>query len=168
MILGLSTSAFTTLHVAISLAALVSGAFVLFGLVGGRDAPAWTAVFLGSTILTSVTGFFFHATQLLPSHVLGILSLVVLAAAVAGLYLFHLAGAWRWIYVLGAVIAVYFNAFVAVVQAFQKIPALQPLAPTQSEPPFLVTQLVVLVLFIVLGVLAVRRFHPALTSPRPA
>jgi hypothetical protein len=168
MILGLSTSAFTWLHVAISIAALVSGLFVVFDLVAGRAPPTWTAVFLATTILTSATGFFFHSTQLLPSHVLGILSLVVLAVAVLGLYLFHLAGPWRWIYVVGAVIAVYFNVFVAVVQAFQKIPALQPLAPTQSEPPFLVAQLVVLVLFTVVGVLAVRRFHPAFASATAA
>jgi uncharacterized membrane protein SirB2 len=96
----------------------------------------------------------------MPSHVLGILSLVFLAAALMALYIHHLAGSWRWIYVVGAVVALYFNVFVGVVQAFMKVPFLQPLAPTQSEPPFLVAQLVVMAIFIVLGILAVRRFHP--------
>lgn len=164
MILGMSTSTFTWLHVAISIAALVSGLVVLFGFISDRRLTALTALFLTTTVLTSVTGFFFHAGQVLPSHVLGILSLVVLMAAIAGLYLFHLAGPWRWIYVVGAVVALYFNVFVAVVQAFEKLPALRPLAPTQSEPPFLITQLIVMALFIALAVVAVRRFHPALRS----
>jgi hypothetical protein len=160
MILGLSQSAFTWLHVVISLAALVAGLVVLVGFVGGRRMDGWTAVFLATTILTSVTGFFFHSDRLLPSHVFGVLSLVALAAAVAGLYLFRLQGAWRPVYVLAAVIALYLNVFVAVVQAFSKVPALQPLAPTQSERPFLVAQAVVLLLFIGAGIAAVRRFHP--------
>jgi hypothetical protein len=105
-----------------------------------------------------VTGFLFPFTKLLPSHVLGVISLVVLAAAIAALYVFDLAGAWRWIYVAGAVLALYLNVFVGVAQAFQKLSFLQPLAPTQSEPPFLVTQVAVLVIFVALGVVALRSF----------
>lgn len=160
MILGLSLSTFTVVHVIISLAALLSGLLVLYGLLSGQALPGWTALFLTTTVLTSVTGFFFHTARLLPSHVLGILSLLVLAVAILGLYVYHLAGAWRWIYVVGTLLALYFNAFVAVVQAFAKVPALEPLAPTQSEPPFLLAQVVVMAIFVVLGVIAVRRFRP--------
>jgi hypothetical protein len=104
------------------------------------------------------------ADRLLPSHVLGIISLVVLAAAIAARYAFHLAGAWRWIYAVGVVVALYLDVFVAVVQAFQKIPALHALAPTQSEPPFAIVQIAVLVAFVVLGLLAVRRHPQAATA----
>jgi hypothetical protein len=158
MVLGMSLSRFTTLHVIISLVAMASGAVVLIGMLGGRQLEGLTALFLATTVLTSVTGFFFPFTRLLPSHVVGIISLVVLAAALAALYVFDLAGAWRWIYVAGAVLALYLNVFVGVVQAFQKLSFLQPLAPTQSEPPFLVTQVAVLVTFVALGVVALRSF----------
>jgi len=104
-------------------------------------------------------GLLFSRRQL-HAHVIGILSLIFLAAALVGLYVYHLAGSWRWIYVVGAVVALYFNVFVGIVQAFMKVPFLQPLAPTQSEPPFLVAQLAVMAIFIVLGILAARRFHP--------
>jgi hypothetical protein len=161
MILGMSASTFTNLHVIISLIGIAAGLVVLYGMLEAKRMPGWTGVFLTATILTSVTGFFFPAAQLLPSHVVGIISLVVLAIALAALYLYHLAGAWRWIYVVCAVVALYFNCFVGVVQAFQKIPAVHALAPTQAEPPFLIAQLVVLAIFIVLGFLAVKRFHPA-------
>jgi hypothetical protein len=160
MILGLSFENFTLLHVIISLIGILSGIIVLFGLLGGTSSPALTALFLATTVLTSVTGFLFPFSTLLPSHIVGIISLVVLAAAIAALYVFHLGGAWRWIYVMGAVISLYLNVFVGVVQAFQKLPFLQPLAPTQSEPPFIVAQTAVLLIFVVLGFLAVRRFHP--------
>jgi hypothetical protein len=160
MILGMSFSTFTTVHVVISLIGIGSGIIVLLGMTSGRKLPRWTAVFLATTILTSVTGFLFPFSQLLPSHVVGAISLAVLAVALAALYGFRLGGAWRWIYVLTAVLALYFNAFVGVVQAFQKLPFLQALAPTQSEPPFAVAQLLVLAVFAVLGYLAVRRFHP--------
>jgi hypothetical protein len=160
MILGMSIATFTILHVVISLVAIVAGIVVVAEWVTGRRSGGWTTLFLTTTILTSVTGFFFPFTTLLPSHIFGVLSLVVLALALVALYVFRLAGAWRWIYVGGAVIALYLNVFVAVVQAFQKLPLLKPLAPTQSEPPFLVAQLVVLVLFVALGVLAVKRFQP--------
>jgi hypothetical protein len=114
--------------------------------------------------LTSVTGFFFPFEHLLPSHIVGIVSLAVLAAAIVALYSGRLAGGWRWIYVVTAVLALYLNVFVAVVQAFQKIAFLHGLAPTQSEPPFAVAQGAVLIIFIVLGIVAVKRFHPAKTT----
>ena len=160
MILGMSTSTFTLVHVALSLIGIVSGLVVLFGMLEAKRLEGWTALFLATTVLTSVTGFLLPHDHMLPSDVVGIISLVALAAAILALYVLGLAGAWRWIYVVGAVVALYLNVFVLVAQAFQKVPFLHPLAPTQSEPPFLVAQLVVLAIFIVLGVLAVRRFHP--------
>jgi hypothetical protein len=161
MILGMSADTFTQVHVALSLVGIVSGLVVLFGMLGAKKLTGWAALFLATTVLTSVTGFFFPVASFMPSHVIGILSLVFLAAALVALYICHLAGSWRWIYVVGAVVALYFNVFVGIVQAFMKVPFLQPLAPTQSEPPFLVAQLVVMAIFIVLGILAVRNFHPA-------
>jgi hypothetical protein len=147
-------------HVIVSLIGIVSGIVVLVGMLSAQRMAGLTAVFLATTVLTSVTGFFLPAEHLLPSHVVGIISLVVLAIALTALYLRRLAGAWRWIYVVTAVIALYFNCFVGVAQAFQKIAALHALAPTQSEPPFMIAQLVLLAVFIVLGFLAVKRFHP--------
>src|SRR5580693_10707080 len=160
MILGLSTSTFTSVHVALSLIGIVSGVIVLYGMVRATRLDSWTALFLTTTVLTSVTAFFFPSTSFGPAHVVGVLSLVVLAAAIVALYFFRLAGARRWIYIVGAVLALYLNVFVAVVQAFQKLPPLAALAPTQSEPPFLAAQLVVLALFVLLGFLAVGRFRP--------
>jgi hypothetical protein len=159
MILGMTTSTFILLHVVISLIGIASGFVVMYGLLHGKRFDGWTALFLATTVATSVTGFGFPFEHLLPSHKVGIISLVVLAVAILARYAFHLAGAWRWIYVVTAVIALYLNVFVAVVQAFQKVPALKTLAPTQEEPPFLVAQLVVLALFIVLGIFAVKRFR---------
>lgn len=161
MMLGLSLSAFTQLHVIISLVAIVSGLVVLCDMLGGRLRGCWTKVFLVTTILTSVTGFMFPFKGVGPPHVVGAISLVLLALSVVGLYLNGLAGSWRWIYVVTAVASLYLNVFVGVVQAFQKLPFLTPLAPTQSEPPFAVAQLAVLAIFIVLGIRAVSRFHPA-------
>jgi hypothetical protein len=160
MILGMSTATFTLIHVVISLIGILSGLVVLFGMLGSKHSKGWTALFLVSTVLTSATGFFFHSASFGPAHVLGVISLLVLAVAIIAVYIFHLASAWRWVYVISAVAALYLNVFVSVVQAFQKLPFLQPLAPTQSEPPFLVVQLVVVAIFILLGLLAVRRFHP--------
>jgi hypothetical protein len=148
-------------HVALSLIGIASGFVVLYGMMTGSPFPGWTALFLATTILTSVTGFPLPPYGFDPPRAIGVLSLVLLAAAVAGLYLFKLAGAWRWIYIVTAIASLYLNTFVAVVQSFQKLAFLQPLAPTQSEPPFVIAQLVVLVAFIALGVLAVRRFRPA-------
>ena len=166
MILGMSTSTFTTLHVVISLIAIVSGAIVLFGMLGHKRPDGWTALFLATTVLTSVTGFFFHSASFGPPQVVGVISLVILAVAIPALYAFHLAGIWRLVYIVGAVMALYLNVFVAVVQAFQKLSFLQPLAPTQSEPPFLVAQLVVLAMFVALGIAAVKRFHPDMSTAR--
>jgi len=161
MIIGLSIENFTILHVVISLVAIVSGLIVLVGMIGARRLPGWTALFLATTVLTSVTGFMFPISGLTPGIVFGLISLVVLAIALVALYVRQLSGAWRWIYVTTALIALYLNVFVLVVQSFQKVPALLKLAPTQSEPPFSATQSVVLVAFLVLGTLAARRFRPA-------
>jgi hypothetical protein len=160
MILGMTT--YTFVHVLLSLIGIASGFVVLIGLLQSRPLNGWTVIFLATTIATSVTGFGFPFTQLLPSHIVGIISLIVLAVACLARYPLHLAGSWRWIYVVTAVVALYFNVFVGIVQAFQKIPALQALAPTQSEPPFAITQGAVLLLFVVLGFLATRKFHPAI------
>jgi hypothetical protein len=139
---------------------IFAGLVAMFGMFASKKLDGWTALFLATTALTSVTGFFFPFDHILPSHIVGIISLVVLAIAILALYALHLAGPWRWIYVVSAVMALYLNVFVGVVQAFQKFPLLASLAPTQSEPPFLIAQSVVLVIFIVLGVVAVRSFHP--------
>ena len=160
MILGMSLSTFTTFHVVLSLIGILAGLVVLFAMFGSNLVPAWTAIFLAATILTSVTGFLFPFTKLLPSHIVGIISLVILAVALVALYGNRLVGAWRWIYVASAVLALYLNVFVAVVQSFLKISALRDLAPTQSEPPFAIAQGAVLLVFVVLFVVAVRRFHP--------
>ncbi len=160
MILGMSLSTFTTVHVVISLIGIASGLIVLWGMLDSQRMAGLTAIFLLTTVLTSVTGFMFPFNGLLPSHIVGAISLVALAVALIALYAFRLGGAWRWVYVVTAVIALYFNVFVGVVQAFRKFAFLHALAPTQSEPPFAIAQLVVLALFVWLGYLAVRRFHP--------
>jgi hypothetical protein len=157
---GIATGTFLQIHVVLSLIGIASGLVVLYGLLSANRLGGWTALFLITTILTSVTGFPLPPYGFDPPRAVGILSLVLLALAIAALYLFHLAGAWRWIYVSTVVAALYLNCFVAVVQSFQKLSFLQPLAPTQSEPPFLVAQLAVLAAFVVLGILAVMRFHP--------
>ncbi len=159
MILGVTTSTFTLLHVLISLAGIGSGFIVVYGLLTGKRLDGWTAIFLTTTVLTSLTGFLFPVEHLLPSHIVGSISLVVLAVAILARYALHLSHAWRWIYVVCAVLALYLNSFVAVVQSFLKIPALKALAPTQKEPPFLIAQLIVMALFIALGTLGVKKFH---------
>ncbi len=151
---------FTFVHVLLSLIGILAGLVVLNGLLGSKRLPGWTLVFLVTTIATSVTGFFLPADRLLPSHVVGIISLVFLAIALLALYSFRLAGAWRATYVVAAVISLYLNFFVLVAQSFLKLPALHALAPTQQEPPFAIAQGIVLLIFIVLGVFAVKRFHP--------
>jgi hypothetical protein len=150
-------SPFTKLHVVISLIGIVSGLVVMFGLLLGRRLNGWTAFFLISTVLTSVTGFFFPFHSVTPAIVVGIISLVLLAVAIVARYLRHLVGAWRWIYVVTAMISLYLNVFVLIVQLFQKVPALKARAPTQSEPPFVVVQLDVLALFVVLTISAAIR-----------
>ena len=165
MIAGLSLSTYTLVHVIISLIGIASGIVVLLGLLTSRPFNGWTALFLTTTLFTCVTGFGFPFQKVLPSHIVGTISLVVLAIAIVGRYVRHLAGAWRWVYAVSAVIALYLNVFVTVVQAFDKTPALKVLAPTQTEAPFTITQLVILLLFVVLGALAVKRFHePARAS----
>ncbi len=161
MILGMSLATFTAFHVVLSLIGIGAGLVVLVGMLGSKRLPGWTALFLVTTILTSVTGFFFPSKQFGAPHLFGVISLVALAVALLGLYGTKLAGPWRWLYVGTAVLALYLNVFVGVVQAFQKLAPLNRLAPTQSEPPFAVAQLVVLALFVVLGIRAVKRFRPA-------
>jgi hypothetical protein len=160
MILGMSVATFTLVHVVLSLIGLVAGLVAMLALAGSRLLPGWTLLFLATTILTSVTGYFFPVDKILPSHVVGAISLAVLAIAVIALYRGRLAGHWRWIYVVTATISLYLNVFVLVVQAFLKVDALKALAPTQSEPPFVVAQGTFLVLFGIVGILALRRFHP--------
>lgn len=160
MIAGLSIENFTILHVAISLIGIISGLIVLAGMLRAHSLPGWTALFLVTTILTSVTGFMFPINGLTPGIVIGLISVMILAIALMALYVKHLSGAWRWIYVTTALVALYFNVFVLIVQSFQKVPALQKLAPTQSEPPFLIAQGVALIAFLVLGTQAARKFRP--------
>ncbi|MGA9090908.1 MAG: hypothetical protein WB420_17580 [Bradyrhizobium sp.] len=162
MILGMSLSAFTMLHVIISLIGIVSGLVVLSGLLGSNRTPGMTALFLLTTILTSATGFLFPFEKLLPSHMIGILSLVLLAVACVALYVSKLSGSWRWIYVVTAMIALYFNVFVLVIQSFLKVPALTALAPGNppSGPVFAVVQGIVLLFFVVAIIGAIRRFRP--------
>jgi hypothetical protein len=159
MIFGMTTSTFTFVHVLLSLVGIGLGLIVLFGLFAGKRLDGWTALFLASTVATSVTGFGFPSDHLLPSHVVGILSLVVLAVAIVARYVRRLSGVWRWIYVVSASTALYLNVFVGVVQAFLKVPALKAMAPTQSEPPFLLAQLAVLGLFVALAIVAALRFR---------
>lgn len=159
VILGMSTETYTLIHVIISLIGIGSGLVVVFGLLGSKRLDGWTALFLVTTVATSVTGFFFPFHKFTPAIGVGIISLVLLALAILARYVFHLAGGWRRTYVITAVIALYFNVFVLIVQSFQKSPALRKLAPTQSEPPFLIAQVVVLVLFVVIGIRAAKGFR---------
>jgi len=152
-------SAFTAFHVALSLIGIASGFVVLYGLLQAKQSAGWTKLFLTTTIATSVTGFFFPFHGFTPADGVGIVSLIVLALAVLALYRFGLAGGWRRTYVITCVIALYLNFFVLIVQSFQKIPALNALAPTQSEPPFQITQLVALLAFIALGIRATMKFR---------
>ncbi len=152
-------TALTLVHVALSLVGIGTGFVVVFGLLAAKRLVGWTSVFLATTVLTSITGFFFPFHRLLPSHVVGMVSLIVLAVAIFALYVRRLAGPWRRTYAISAVIALYLNFFVLVVQMFLKVPALKALAPTQSEPPFQVTQLIVLALFIVLAIFAALKFR---------
>lgn len=166
MIFGLTTLTF--IHVVISLIAIAAGFVVAVGLLDNKRYDNWTAVFLITTIATSVTGFMLPFTQLLPSHIFGFISLAVLPIAVIARYSKRMAGSWRWIYITAAMFALYLNTFVLVVQIFLKVPAVKSLAPTQSEPPFLIAQLLLLALFIFIVVRAIFRFLPAPTLPAAA
>jgi hypothetical protein len=148
------------IHVGLSVVGIVSGLVVLCGLLSGKALGGWTCLFLATTILTSITGFPLAPFGFDPPRAVGVLSLILLAVAVGAYYLFHLAGMWRWVYVVTAMMSLYLNCFVLVFQGFLKVPALHDLAPTQSEPPFLIAQGAVLIVFAVLGFLAVRKFHP--------
>jgi hypothetical protein len=161
MILGMTTSTFTLVHVLISLVGIASGFVVMYGLLTEKRLDGWTAIFLATTALTSATGFLFPVEHILPSHIVGVISLAVLAVALVARYALHMEHSWRWIYVVCAVLALYLNVFVAVVQSFLKIPALHAFAPTQKEPPFLVAQLLVMAIFVAIGILAVKRFRVA-------
>jgi len=160
MILGMSTATFTAVHVIISLLGIGSGFVVMYGLLNAKRLDRWTAFFLITTALTSLTGFAFPNEHITPGQILGGLSLIVLAAAAVSRYTLHMSGLWRSIYVVSAATALYFNVFVLVVQSFEKVPALHALAPTQKEPPFAIAQLLVLAAFVWLTVLAVKRFRP--------
>ena len=160
MILGMSVETFTLLHVIISLIGIASGLLVLFGLLAGSALPRLTTIFLTTTVLTSVTGLFFPLKAIGPPHIVGAISLVVSAPAIFALYGKLLAGSWRVIYIFGAVFSLYLNAFVGVVPAFQKIAFFNVPAPTQKEPPVLIAQAITLVFFIVLGVIALKKFRP--------
>jgi hypothetical protein len=167
MILGLSTANFTLLHVIITLVAIVSGLVVLFGMLGSHRMAGWTLFFLVTTILTSVTGFLFPIHGFTPAQAVGAISLVILLIALVAFYGKHLAGAWRWIYVVTAVTALWFNVFVLIVQSFEKLSFLNPLAP-QVGPPFsepqnthfAIAQVVALAFFVVLGIVAALKFRP--------
>ena len=161
MILGMPAELFTKLHVGLSLVGLAAGALTLLAMVGRRLVPGVTALFLAATVLTSLTGFAFPAKGLDPAQIVGIVSLFVLAAAIFALYRRRLAGPWRLIYIVSAAAALWLNAFVAVAQAFQKIPLLAIAAPNGNEPPFLAAQFGVLALCSLLGFAAARNFRPA-------
>ncbi|PJI42159.1 hypothetical protein [Ferrovibrio sp.] len=151
------------LHTALSLVALATGPSVVADLLGSREREGMTKLFLATALLTSATGFLFPFTQLLPPHITALLALLVLAVTIPARYRYGLRGAWRWIYASGAVASLWLLVFVLIAQVFAKIPALRAAAPTQSEPPFAITQVVVLVVFIALGIAAARRFQPAVT-----
>ena len=160
MIIGMSTATFTLLHVIISLIGIVTGLVVVAGLWSGKRLSSWTGLFLLTTVLTDITGFMFPVAGLDPARIVGIISLVALAIAILAFYTYHAARAWRWIYVTTALFSLYLNCFVAVVQSFQKIPALHALAPKGNEPAFVGSQVTLILAFIVIGIISLRRFHP--------
>jgi hypothetical protein len=164
MVLGMSLTAYTTLHVLISLIGIGSGFIVLFGLMSGRLLSPWNGVFLVTTILTSLTGFAFPNDKVTPGIILGVLSIIVLAIALVALYIFHLKAGWRRTYAITAMIALYFNVFVLIAQTFEHVPAFHALAPTGTETPFKVAQLFLLVLFAVLITAAARKFRTPLVT----
>jgi hypothetical protein len=154
MVLGMSLVTFTALHVLISLVAILSGVVVVKGVLTGRRMNRWTAVFFVTNIATSITGFFFPFKKFGPPHFVGMIALVILAVGLLARYRFHLAGSWSRTYVVTTLAALYLNVFVGIVQAFQKSPSLHAVAPHQTESPFVVTQLAVVVFFVLLGLRA--------------
>ncbi len=161
MILGMSTATFTLVHVLLSVIGIAAGLIVMERFLRNRVLGLSNTTFLVATILTSATGFLFPSKGMFtPAQTLGVISLVLLAIACLALYFGNLIGAWRWIYVVSAVLALYFNVFVLVVQLFRRLPALLASAPKQTEPPFVITQAAVLAFFLILAVIALRRFRP--------
>jgi hypothetical protein len=156
----MDSQGFTLFHVAISLIAILSGLVVLYGLLTANRMRGMTLLFLLTTVATSVTGYFFHRDHIMPSHIVGAISLLFLCVAIVALYTFRLRGIWRVVYVVGAVASLYLNVFVLIVQAFGKVSFLHVLAPSGSEPPFVIVQVIVLLAFVILGFAAVRRFRP--------
>jgi len=154
-------STFTLIHVVLSLIGIGSGLVVLYGLLRGKRMDGGTALFLATTVLTSLTGYGFKFEKLLPAHIVGAISLALLTVAIVSRYVKHMAGGWRAAYVISASAALYLNVFVLVVQLFLKVPDLHRLAPTQAEPPFAIAQGTVLLLFVVLGIFAVKKFRQA-------
>lgn len=163
MIFG--STGFTLFHTALSLIAILTGLVVLRGLIRNEALNSWTLWFLVTTVATTLTGFLFPFRGFTPAIGTGIVSTAVLIATIPARYAFHLAGPWRWVYVVGAVFSLYLNCFVLVVQSFLKVPALNALAPQGTEPPFAIAQGIVLVLFVIAGYLAVRRFRPVAAQP---
>ena len=147
-------------HTVISIVAIAAGLVVVGGLIAGVRIDGWTGIFLVTSVLTSVTGFFFPFAQLIASHWIGVISLIILPVVIVARYWKGLAGPWRGTYVVGTVLVLYLNFFVLIVQLFRRIPALIVAAPKQTEPPFVLTQLLVLALFAWLGIAAFRRFRP--------
>lgn len=158
MILGMTTLTF--IHVVLSLIGIVAGFVAMAGLLASQRRDGWTAIFLAATVATSVTGFLFPVSKLLPSHIVGIVSLVILAVALYALYGRHLSGVWRPVYVVTAMIALYLNVFVLIIQSFLKIAPLKALAPTQSELPFVIAQGAALLFFVIVTIVAAMRFRP--------
>jgi hypothetical protein len=163
MIFGMTYLTFV--HVLLSLVGIFAGLVILFGLLASRQIKGWTGVFIWSTVATSVTGFLFPFHRFLPSHAVGIISLIVLTVAIYALYGRHLVGAWRRGYAVTAMIALYLNVFVLIAQLFAKVPALKALAPTQTEAPFKEAELAALVTFVVLTILAAIKFRPSPVAP---
>lgn len=152
-------------HTWLSLIGLITGVIVSIGLIRAQSSPLWTALFLVTAVATDATGYVLPASHILPSHIVAAISLVALALAIVSRYRFHRVGAWRWIYPITTVMALYFLVFVGIAQAFLKIPALHALAPTGSEPPFAIAQLIALVLFVLLGIATVRASHSSNSNP---
>jgi hypothetical protein len=161
-------NALLTIHVALSLIEIAAGFAVVYGLLSSQRLDGWTLAFLATGVATNATGFMLPAHRFLPSHAIGILSLVAFGVAIYARSSQHFAGRWRWIYAVSIVVALYIDVFAAVFQSFLKIPALHELAPTQSEPPFAIAQGVVTLAFIALGIAAAKKFHPAgAAAPAP-
>jgi hypothetical protein len=161
-------STYTAIHVAISLIGIASGLAVVGGFLTARRLDRLTAIFLATTVLTGVTGFGFPVDRVLPSHIVGAASLVALAVAIYARYARHMAQGWRTTYVLTAILSLYFNVFVAVVQAFRRVPFLEAMAPTQSEPPFAAAHIAVLIVFLALAIVALRTFKARAEPSRAA